>query len=88
MKARISAVLALCETPGFPPVCSCIRFNTSIKRMSSSVVYMVMSPRLLTRLVPGRLERLPSSMDSTTKLFRLVAKTSYKPGLPAIAMIF
>ena len=54
---------------------------------SSPVVYMVMSAKLLMRLVPGMLNRLRSSMDSTTRFERLVTKMRNKPGFPAIAMI-
>ena len=64
-----------------------MRFRTSINSTSSSVVYMVMSAKLLMRLVPGMLKRLRSNMDSTTRLERLVTRMRYKPGLPAMAMI-
>ena len=60
-----------------------ITMYTTDEDASSSVVYMVMSAKLLMRLVPGMLKRLRSNMDSTTRLERLVTSMRYRPGLPA-----
>ena len=54
---------------------------------SSLSVYMVMSAKLLTRAVPGTLERFWSIMLSTTMLALPEANTLNRPGLPATARI-
>ena len=64
-----------------------MRFRMSRNGTSSLAVYMVMSAKLLTRAVPGTLERFWSIMLSTTMLALPEANTLNRPGLPATARI-